>query len=60
MSKKRSLRNGSNPEFFNRSCDAHKLRNSSLFGVETAKSKYIPSANRTIGGGSTNLSDYHK
>lgn len=42
MSKKRDLRNRSNVSIHNISLDDRKLRNSSFFGTETIKSKYVP------------------
>lgn len=52
MSKRRDLRTRSNAYFNNTSLDDHKLRNSSFFGAETIKSKYIPA-------GKHHLSDVH-
>lgn len=52
MSKRRDLRTRSNAYFNNASLDEHKLRNSSFFGAETIKSKYIPA-------GKHNLSEIH-
>ncbi len=42
MSKRRDLRNRTNGSINNMSLDDRKLRNSSIFGTDTIKSKYIP------------------
>ncbi len=44
MSKRRDIRNRSNASINNMSLDDRRLRNSSFFGTETIKSKYIPAA----------------
>lgn len=59
MSKRRDLRNRSNPSFFNRSLD-DRMRNSSIFGHETTKSKYIPSDRKNQSLEATDLTDFKK
>lgn len=42
MSRRRDLRNRTNASINNISLDDRKLRNFSIFGAETIKSKYVP------------------
>lgn len=59
MSKRRDLRNRSNPSFFNRSLD-DRMKNSSFFPGETIKSKYIPNSHRNLSLETADLTDYKK
>jgi len=62
MSKRRDLRHRSNAYINNMSVDETKLRNSSFFGAETTKSKYIPNShyNRNFSENEPNLQDFKK
>ena len=60
MSKRRDLRTRSNAYINNISMDDRKLRNSSFFGSETAKSKYIPSVRHKLSDIQINQSEHKK
>lgn len=60
MSKRRDLRNRSNASINNISLDDRKLRNSSFFGSETIKSKYVPSGKHHMSDIQTDLGQYRK
>ena len=59
MSKRRDLKNRSNPSIFNRSLD-DRMKNSSFFAGETIKSKYIPNTHRNLSLETADLTDYKK
>ena len=60
MSKRRDIRNRSMGSINNMSLDDRKLRNSSIFGAETIKSKYIPATKHTISDLQTDVAQYRK
>lgn len=60
MSKRRDIRNRSIASINNMSLDDRKLRNSSIFGAETVKSKYIPQARHHLSDMQTGVAQYKK
>jgi hypothetical protein len=60
MSKRRDIRNRSIGSINNMSLDDRKLRNSSFFGAETIKSKYIPATKHNLSDLQTDVAQYKK
>ena len=60
MSRRRDLRNRTNASINNTSLDDRKLRNSSIFGAETIKSKYIPAPKHHMSQAAVDLSSKKK